>query len=120
MTSDGDILFRVEGSLGRVHLNAPASFNSLTREMCVAFRNQLVRWRDDPEVAAVLVTAEGDRAFCAGGDIRRLYDIGRSDPIEGRTFFWHEYRLDYAVHEFPKPYVTLVDGIVMGLSLIHI
>ena len=114
MTVGGDILFRVEGALGRVHLNVPSSFNSLTREMCIAFRNQLVSWRDDPKVAAVLVTAEGDRAFCAGGDIRRLYDIGRSDPIEGRTFFWHEYRLDYAVHEFPKPYVTLVDGIVMG------
>ena len=114
MTVESDILFRVEGALGRVHLNVPTSFNSLTREMCIAFRNQLVSWRDDPKVAAVLVTAEGDRAFCAGGDIRRLYDIGRFDPIEGRTFFWHEYRLDYAIHEFPKPYVTLVDGIVMG------
>ncbi len=113
MTAD-DILFRVEGAVGRVHLNAPGSFNSLTREMCIAFRDQLVRWRDDPDVRAVLVTAEGDRAFCAGGDIRRLYDIGRADPIEGRTFFWHEYRLDHAVHEFPKPYIALVDGIVMG------
>ena len=109
-----DILFRVEGALGRVHLNAPGSFNALTREMCVAYRDRLVAWRDDPAVAAVLVTAEGDRAFCAGGDIRRLYDIGRADPIEGRTFFWHEYRLDHTVHEFPKPYVALIDGIVMG------
>jgi len=114
MTADDDILFRMDGTLGRVHLNAPGTFNSLTREMCVAFRGQLVAWRDDPAVAAVLVTAAGDRAFCAGGDIRRLYDIGRADPIEGRTFFWHEYRLDHLVHEFPKPYVSLVDGIVMG------
>jgi enoyl-CoA hydratase len=114
MTADEDILFRVDGTLGRVHLNAPGTFNSLTREMCIAFRDQLASWRDDPDVAAVLVTAAGDRAFCAGGDIRRLYDIGRADPIGGRTFFWHEYRLDHAVHEFPKPYVALVDGIVMG------
>ncbi len=114
MTADDDILFRVDGGLGRVHLNAPGTFNSLTREMCVTFREHLVRWRHDPAIAAVLVTAEGGRAFCAGGDIRRLYEIGRTDPIEGRTFFWHEYRLDHAVHEFPKPYVALVDGIVMG------
>ncbi len=113
MTVDDDILFEVEGALGRVHLNAPATFNSLTREMCIAFRDRLVAWRDDCAIAAVLVTA-GERAFCAGGDIRRLYDIGRADPILGRTFFWHEYRLDHAVHEFPKPYVALVDGIVMG------
>ncbi len=114
MTADDDILFHVEGGLARVHLNAPGPFNALTREMCIVFRDQLARWRDDPAVAAVLVTAEGERAFCAGGDIRRLHDIGKTDPVEGRTFFWHEYRLDHAVHRFPKPYVALVDGIVMG------
>ncbi len=114
MSVDDDILFEVEGALGRVNLNAPGTFNSLTREMCIAFRERLIAWRDDPAIAAVLVTAEGDRAFCAGGDIRRLYEIGRVDAIEARTFFWNEYRLDYAVHEFPKPYVALVDGIVMG------
>jgi enoyl-CoA hydratase len=109
-----EVLFRIDGQVGRVHLNQPKSFNALTKEMCIALRDRLVAWADDPAVAAVVVTAEGDRAFCAGGDIRKLYDSGRAKDPDTHLFFWHEYRLDVAVHDFPKPYVSLIDGIVMG------
>lgn len=108
------IEFAVRGALGRVHLNAPATFNALTRRMCVAFREKLLEWADDPAVGAVAVSGAGDRAFCAGGDIRALYDSHKAGDPTTNMFFWDEYRLDYAVHEFPKPYVALVDGIVMG------
>jgi enoyl-CoA hydratase len=109
-----EILFRVEGRVGRIHLNQPKTFNALTKEMCIEFRARLLAWAADPAVDAVVVTAAGDRAFCAGGDIRRLYEAGRAGDPETRMFFWHEYRLDAAVHDFPKPYVSLIDGIVMG------
>lgn len=109
-----EILFRVEGRIGRVHLNQPKSFNALTKEMCIGLRAQLQAWADDPAIEAVIVTAEGDRAFCAGGDIRKLYEAGKAGDPGARRFFWHEYRLDVTVHDFPKPYISLIDGIVMG------
>ena len=108
------IEFGVAGALGRVHLNSPSTFNALTRDMCIAFRAKLLEWADDPAIGAVAVSGEGDRAFCAGGDIRALYDSHRAGDDTTHMFFWDEYRLDFAVHEFPKPYVALVDGIVMG------
>ena len=112
--SDQEIVFDVTGRIGRIHLNQPKSFNALTRAMCQSLRKQILDWRDDDAIAAVLVTAEGDRAFCAGGDIRALYDAARDDWQAGMPFFWDEYRLDHAVYHFPKPYISLIDGIVMG------
>ena len=112
--TNAEVLFDVEGRVGRIHLNQPGSFNALTRNMCQSLRARLLEWRDDDAIAAVVVTAEGERAFCAGGDIRALYDAARDDWQAGMPFFWDEYRLDHAVHHFPKPYVALVDGIVMG------
>ena len=109
-----DIAFAVDGGIGRVELDAPAAFNALTREMCIAFRARLLEWAEDPAIDAVVVSGAGERAFCAGGDIRALYDSHRAGDGLASTFFWHEYRLDHAVHEFPKPYVALVDGIAMG------
>ncbi len=110
----GRIAFAVEGAVGKVLLNAPETFNALTREMCIAFRGKLLAWADDPAIAAVTIAGAGDRAFCAGGDIRALYDSWRAGDGETETFFWHEYRLDRAVHRFPKPCIALMDGIVMG------
>ncbi len=108
------IEFSVRGAVGRVELNSPSTFNALTRQMCIAFREKLLEWADDPAIRAVVVSGAGDRAFCAGGDIRALYDSHMAGDSTTNMFFWDEYRLDYAVHEFPKPYVALVDGIVMG------
>jgi enoyl-CoA hydratase len=109
------VRFAREGRLGIVTLDRQPALNALTRDMVRALSLQLVAWRDDPEVAAVLVKAAPGRAFCAGGDIRSVYDAGR----EGRTsdavgFFRDEYRLNWRVFHYPKPYVALLDGIVMG------
>lgn len=105
---------RRDGGIGRIHLNSPGTFNALSKPMCIDFRQALLDWADDDAVKAVVVTGEGERAFCAGGDIRALYAAKQDGDPEVRQFFWHEYRLDHAVHSFPKPYIALIDGIVMG------
>ncbi|NWG70685.1 MAG: enoyl-CoA hydratase/isomerase family protein [Parvularculaceae bacterium] len=109
-----DILFSREGEWGVVVLNRPEALNALNWGMARAMRAQLIRWMGDPEVRAVLVKAAGEKAFCAGGDIRWLHDEGRRDPRHVCGFFHEEYRLNAAIHHFEKPYVALIDGVVMG------
>ncbi|MEM7498480.1 MAG: enoyl-CoA hydratase/isomerase family protein, partial [Pseudomonadota bacterium] len=112
-----DILFERRGLLGIVTLNRPNSLNALTHAMVLALEAQLNRWRDDSAVAVVAIRGAGERAFCAGGDIRALYDAGRPGGERGRAnfaFYADEYRLNWKIKRFPKPYVALMDGIVMG------
>jgi enoyl-CoA hydratase len=83
--------------------------------MVRALRARLEAWRDDPAITRVIVTAAGERAFSAGGDLRRLYDLGRAGQYEEALDFWRdEYALNAAIKHYPKPYVALIDGIVMG------
>lgn len=111
----GDIHIRKEGRAGRITLRRPKALNALTYEMCTAIEAALDAWRDDPEVALVLIDAAGDRAFCAGGDIQQLYDTGRAgDFAYGRRFWADEYRLNAKIARYPKPYVALMQGFVMG------
>lgn len=109
-----DILFARRGAWGVVTLNRPQALNALTWGMVEAFRAQLRKWELDPGVGAVLVKGAGDRAFCAGGDIRWLRDEAAKDPKHASGFFREEYRNNAAIHHFPKPYVALIDGVVMG------
>ncbi len=78
----------------------------------------LLTWRDDSSVAAVVIRSSSDKAFCAGGDIRFFYDVGRGSPQGGSAlledFFSEEYALNHLIHFYPKPYVALMDGVVMG------
>jgi len=113
MSAD-DILFEWKGRLAVVTLNRPDALNALTLEMARALDRMLVEWADDDGVRAVLVKAAGDRAFCAGGDVRRLYDAGRAGERYPYDFYRDEYRLNARIHHFPKPYVALMNGIVMG------
>lgn len=108
------ILFDRKGDWGVVTLNNEKALNALDWDMAKAMRAQLVEWAALPSVKAVLVTANGDKAFCAGGDIRWLYDNGRSEPAGTSEFFREEYRLNSLIYQFPKPYVALIDGITMG------
>ncbi|MBE0455455.1 MAG: enoyl-CoA hydratase/isomerase family protein [Roseovarius sp.] len=111
----GDIHIRKEGHAGRITLTRPKALNALSYEMCLAIEAALDAWRDDPEVALVLIDAEGDRAFCAGGDIQQLYDTGRAGDFSyGRRFWADEYRLNARIARYPKPYVALMQGFVMG------
>lgn len=111
---DEEILFGRNGGLATVLLNRPKALNALTHEMCVALHARLKEWRDDDSVRAVLVQGAGDRAFCAGGDIRKLYDEGQSGGRYPYDFYHDEYRLNADIHHFPKPWISLLDGIVMG------
>ncbi|MBC7132140.1 MAG: enoyl-CoA hydratase/isomerase family protein [Roseovarius sp.] len=111
----GDIHIRKEGRAGRITLTRPKALNALSYAMCTAIEAALDGWRDDDDVALVVIDAEGDRAFCAGGDIQQLYDTGRAgDFAYGRRFWADEYRLNAKIARYPKPYVALMHGFVMG------
>ena len=110
-----DILFTRRGVAGIVTLDRPRALNSLTHDMVLRLAAQLEAWRDDPAVARVVVTAAGERAFCAGGDIKVIYEYGRSGEHHRALAFWRdEYALNTQIKRYPKPYVSLIDGIVMG------
>ncbi len=108
------IVFSLAGGLGQVLLDRPQALNALTHEMCLALDAQLKAWEADPAVRAVAIRGAGGRAFCAGGDIRKLYDEGRAGGDYAYRFYRDEYRMNARVRRFPKPYVALLDGIVMG------
>lgn len=115
MNDSAEITFEVRpGGLALVRLNRPKALNALTRAMAVALDGALRQWSEEDRVKAVLVRGEGSRAFCAGGDIRRLYDEGTAGGTYPYEFYRDEYRCNARLHHFPKPYVALLDGIVMG------
>jgi enoyl-CoA hydratase len=110
-----DILFERRGTAGLAILNRPTSLNALTHTMVNALAGKLSDWADDPAVTRVIVTAAGDRAFCAGGDLRALYDLHRAGRQgEARAFWRDEYRLDALIKHYRKPYVAVIDGVAMG------
>lgn len=109
-----ELLFSQEGQLGFITLNRPKALNALTLTMIMALQKQLSIWKEDNSIKAVVVQAVPGNAFCAGGDIRWLYNSGRSKESEQMQFFWHEYRLNHFIHHFGKPYISLLDGITMG------
>lgn len=112
MTSE--IIVEQVNDFGVVTLNRPQALNALTWDMVKAFRAQMIAWERASAVKAVLIKGAGERAFCAGGDIRWLYDHAKSDPDYSCEFFREEYRLNSLLHHFAKPWVALTDGIVMG------
>ena len=117
MSDSPEILLDHEGGLGIVTLNRPKALNALTLGMYRVFDPQLVRWGKDPSVQALMVRGAGERAFCAGGDVRAIYDARHDAKGAGdykADFFREEYCLIERVHRFPKPYIALVDGIAMG------
>ncbi|MBB5754745.1 enoyl-CoA hydratase/isomerase family protein [Prosthecomicrobium pneumaticum] len=106
------IHFERRGLAGIVTLDRPAALNALSHAIVRALARRLTEWAADPQVETVVVRGRG-RAFCAGGDIRAVYEAGRQGP-PAIDFFRDEYRLNAAVKHFPKPYVALVHGYVMG------
>jgi len=116
MTADDpEILFDRRGAAGLVTLNRPKALNAVSLGMVRAMTRQLSDWRNDPSIARVVVCAAGGRAFSAGGDIRALYDLGRAGRYDEMLPFWREeYILNALIKHYPKPYVSLIDGIVMG------
>ena len=114
MAENEDILVSVRNGVGIVTLNRPKAINSLNDAMIAGLQQALTDWENDNTIKAVLLTGAGERGLCAGGDVVALYHSARADGSYGRQFFWQEYRLNAHVGRFPKPYVALMDGIVMG------
>ncbi|MCX7565190.1 enoyl-CoA hydratase/isomerase family protein [Sulfitobacter sp. F26169L] len=111
----GDIDIRVTGRAGRITLTRPKALNSLTYDMCLAIEAALDSWRDDDAVAVIVLDAEGDRAFCAGGDIAELYATGiKGDYAYGHKFWADEYRMNNKIFHYPKPVVSFMQGFTMG------
>lgn len=118
MTNDTEeILTRIDGRVGFVTLNRPKAINSLTQGMVTAMDATLTDWADDDRVGAVVVAGAGDRGLCAGGDVVAIYHSAQADGAQARRFWFDEYRLNARIGRFPKPYVALMDGIVMGGGL---
>lgn len=116
--NDGDeIQIGREGGLATLTINRPQALNALTLDNYRRLDPALRAWAADPSVYAVVVRGAGDRAFCAGGDVRAVYESGRGiggDPDLPAVFFREEYTLIRAIHRFPKPYIAIIDGITMG------
>ncbi len=108
------VLISVENGVGRLRLNRPKAIHALTHAMCTAMLEALVAWREDPAVRLVLVDHAEGRGFCAGGDVRAIWESGSKDGVAARAFFHEEYRLNHLMFTFAKPIVAIVDGIVMG------
>jgi enoyl-CoA hydratase len=114
MTTEPEIIARIENAVGRITLNRPKAIHALNRPMCEVMTQALLAWRDDAAVTSVLIDHAGERGFCAGGDIRTLAESGAGDASEARAFFLAEYRLNHLMFDYPKPITAIVDGIVMG------
>ncbi|MFU1479190.1 enoyl-CoA hydratase/isomerase family protein [Roseovarius sp. C7] len=110
-----DLSIRIEGRAGRITLTRPKALNALSYEMCLAIEDALDAWANDDAVALVIIDAEGEKAFCAGGDIQELYNRGRAGEYAyGQTFWRDEYRLNAKIAEYPKPYIAFMQGFTMG------
>lgn len=110
-----DLDIRRTGRAGRITLTRPKALNALTHDMALGILAALNDWYDDPDVALVIIDAQGDRAFCAGGDIAAVYRAGvAGDHRIGRDFFRDEYRMNAAIADFSKPVVAFMQGFVMG------
>ena len=113
-----DVVFERRGRLGVVTLNRPRSVNALTSGMVDLLLRQLRTWAADDHVAAVLVQGAGERGLCAGGDIVAIYkDMlhGGAGTGTATAGFWQtEYRLNSLIARYPKPYIALMDGLVLG------
>jgi len=115
--SEAEVLFDVEGSAGVITLNRPQALNALTFNMVQLMDIQLIAWAKDPAIKTVMITGAGDRAFCSGGDIKSValaIKKGGEERAIMRDFFRAEYTLNNRIFTFPKPYISLINGIVMG------
>ncbi|HAN70987.1 MAG TPA: 3-hydroxyisobutyryl-CoA hydrolase [Actinobacteria bacterium] len=109
-----DILFDVDGGIGYITLNRPKARNALTTSMVVAISEHLDQWGARDDIRAVLIRGAGDHGLCAGGDVRAMYAGAIAQDDSTVEFFRAEYRMNAKIHQFSKPYIAIMDGIVMG------
>jgi enoyl-CoA hydratase/carnithine racemase len=109
-----EVLAEVRNHIGHLTLNRPAGLNALTLDMVRNLQRQLDAWAQDPHVHAVVLRGAGEKAFCAGGDIRSLHDSFKNGDTLHEDFFVEEYALDLTIHHYRKPVLALMDGFVLG------
>jgi enoyl-CoA hydratase/carnithine racemase len=116
--AESDVLFRVVNRVAIITLNRPAALNALSHAMVRELTVLLERVRTDDDIVALVLEGAGPKGFCAGGDVRALYQLAREKKRDGENgwqqFFVDEYRLDFRLHTFSKPLVALLDGVTMG------
>ncbi|KJE34771.1 enoyl-CoA hydratase [Thalassospira sp. HJ] len=114
-TAEAPVLFSQDGPVGRILLNRPKALNALDLAMVDMMMAQLKSWEQDASIKVIIVEGAGEKAFCAGGDIRGLYDARKIDDEEMLdAFYRREYHLNHYIATYPKPYIALMDGITMG------
>lgn len=112
-----DVLFSThENGVAEITLNQPKAINSLTYDMLVPIKEKLVEWEKDQAIKVVVLQGAGEKGFCAGGDMKALYEAGQNGNVQelGENFFTLEYEIDGLIDSFPKPIIACLDGIVMG------
>ena len=114
MGENEDVLVTVDRDFGLIRLNRPKAINSLTHPMVSAISQALTEWEDDDAIYAVVLSGAGERGLCAGGDIVDVYNSARGDHSLASSFWWDEYLMNAQIARYPKPFVSLMDGIVMG------
>jgi enoyl-CoA hydratase len=114
VATEPDLIVRREGAAGIVRLNRPKAINAVTLEMFRDIEKALDEFEADPAVSLILLEGAGERGLCAGGDIRALYESSKVSGDLGRVLWREEYVLNARIAKFPKPYVSFMDGIVMG------
>lgn len=113
--SESDVICETAGHCGLITLNRPKALNALNLAMVSDMARALDRWEAQPDIRTIVMRGAGERAFCAGGDIKRLYELGRTgDYVEPIAFWRTEYTLNHRIKTFSKPIVALMDGITMG------
>lgn len=105
------------GLLGLITLNRPQVINALSTNMCQAIDDQLINWQQRHEIKFIVIRGEGERGFCAGGDIKQIYLNGIDQQAKSMEFFSHEYRMNRRIFHLSKPYITLLHGVSMGGGL---
>lgn len=113
-----DIRIALENGLGSLILDRPQAMNALSLGMVRTLAQTLMAWRANPDVRAVLIRSDLPKAFCAGGDIHFFHEVAHGGLTSGSAlledFFTEEYALNHLIHHYPKPYIAVMDGIVMG------
>lgn len=111
---ESPVLLRRDGHAAHIVLNRPRAINALTHEMVGMISAALEEWRYDDTVRTVVLTGAGDRGLCAGGDIVAMWRDAKAGGSESAAFWADEYRLNATIAAYPKPYVAIMDGIVLG------